>query len=130
MRQNEFDAIRRWGNIVGIIMLRAECPRIRSSAADPDFFQRLYRKFPPSIQLPEHKGGCLINLRPAPNLEMSEATSPLPTCLNGMHNKKFTFNPKSFPLEYVGLGLNLTVRLRLVSELRMGDDPHLFCHIR
>jgi hypothetical protein len=79
-----------------MIMLRAGRPRIRSSAADPDFFQRLYRSFPPRIQLPGREGG-LLNLRPAPNFKMSEATSPLPTCLNGVHKKKIAFNPSPLP---------------------------------
>jgi len=80
-----------------MIMLRAGRPRIRSSAADPDFFQRLYRNFTPRIYLPGREGGRLINLRPAPDLKMSDATSPLPTCLNGVYGKKITFNPGPCP---------------------------------
>jgi hypothetical protein len=75
-----------------MIMLGAWRPRIRISAADPDFFQPLYRSFHPGIQLPGNEGGRL-NLRRAPNLKMSEATSALPTYSNGVHSKKFNYNP-------------------------------------
>lgn len=80
-----------------MIMLRAGRPRIRSSAAEPDFFQRLYRNFPSRMYLPGREGGRLINLSPEPDLKMSDSTSPTPSCLNGVHRKKFTFNPGLFP---------------------------------
>jgi hypothetical protein len=73
---------------VGImIMLRVGRPWIRCSVADPDFFKLLYMDLSPAIQLPCREGSRL-NLRLAPNLKINGATSPLPTCLKGVHSKK------------------------------------------